>query len=98
MARWHDDDNRKLDYNLRAISHARHLGCEMAESAGERESLSRLSERNRREIFLGNRGKSPPPSVNYLVIECEEAESHRLNYHSCRATGGLIVYRHHGGT
>lgn len=34
--------------------------------------------------------------VNYLVIECEEAESHRLNYHSWRATGGLIVYRHSG--
>jgi len=34
--------------------------------------------------------------VNYLVIECEEAESHRLNYHSWRATGGLIVYRRSG--
>lgn len=33
------DDNRKLDYNLREISHARHLDCEMAEDRErERES------------------------------------------------------------
>lgn len=25
---------------------------------------------------------TPSPAGNYLVIECEEAESHRLNYHS----------------
>lgn len=38
-----------------------------------------------------------PPSANYLVIECEEAESHRLNYHSeapsARSVPWLIVYR-----
>lgn len=64
----------------------------------------------RRSSRESQRFSPPPPSpvpllvssafatlfVNYLVIECEEAESHRLNYHSWRATGGLIVYHHSG--
>lgn len=88
---------------MREISHARHLGCEMAEGG---EGGGRSVERNRRSSLRESQRSPPPPPrltdvfatlfVNYLVIECEEAESHRLNYHSWRATGGLIVYRRSG--
>jgi len=84
----------------------------MAESAGESGRVSRRRKKPSREIFLGNRGKSPCqaclvvvaaaaaaaaplsslPSVNYLVIECEEAESHRLNYHSSAEPPAALLF------
>lgn len=57
-ARWHDD-NRKLDYNLLEISHARHLGCEMAEGG---EGGGRSAERNRRSLLRESQRSLPPPS------------------------------------
>ncbi|KYQ46496.1 hypothetical protein ALC60_14593 [Trachymyrmex zeteki] len=62
-ARWHDD-NRKLDYNLREISSASLL---------ENRSGSLLLPRPSSCLF----GVLATLFVNYLVIECEEAESHR---------------------